>query len=340
MVEIYDEIQSNIKELISLDNKSRKKDIIKKLARNIELAIKEDNARILNQFKIIEKPAQLDSIAELIKWIIKDKKLDIGDTTLYDSLEQKYKKEREKIGQSDIVRLSDNYVRDHSDELLDRIKDLNRGAAKDIKIKVRKETIDLQGWNSLIALELVKIAKKIDETEEPDKELEKEIADRLKMVRDGRFATTWAHYEAIVAAVNTTKSLTHAIEEEQIPLRREEIITNEHACGECFCAGEPRSNCNCHCHRTTQDMTTKGLKWAIKHNKKLGEFDETMKRLGNTDRDDICPSMKSLFTNPNMDKHLSSNDKMNLLVKHIEKETCIRCEMFLNAHPEFFSEKK
>jgi hypothetical protein len=340
MGEIYKEIEDNIKELISLDNKTKKKDVIKRLAKNLETAIKQDDPRIINLLQLLEKPKQLDSVVDLIKWIIKDKQLDIGDTTLYDSLDDKYKKEREKTGEAKIVRLSDNFIKEHTDELLERIKTLNKGAAKDIKIKIKKDTIDLQGWNSLISLELVELAKKIDETEETDKELEKEIAERLRMVRDARFATTWSRYEAIVAAVNTTKSLTNAIDEEYVPLKREIIINNEHNCDECYCDGEPKNSCKCHCHRTTQDMTTKGLKWAVKHNKRLGEFDEHMKRIGNTDHDDICPAIKTLFTNPNMDKHLSSSDKMNLLTKHIEKEQCIRCEMFLDDHPEFFKSDK
>ena len=117
-------------------------------------------------------------------------------------------------------------------------------------------------------------------------------------------------------------------------------MKNEKNCNECYCAGEPHAKCNCHCHRTTQEMTTKGLKWAVKHNKRLGEFDESMKRIADMDREDICPAMKTLFTNPNMDKHMSHDDKMNILTRHIEKEQCIRCEMFLESHPTFFEAKQ
>lgn len=340
---IYNEIEDILNELKDLDssNKDTKKEIIRKLAKKIEDGLKERNGRLLNQFRMIGQTEELSSIALYILWLINKYQMDISRTTVQGALEQKYKKETNPVQgvESPIIRLSDNYVLEHKDELVDRIKHLTQGAAKDIRIKTRKDTIDMQGWKSLISLELVELAKKIDEREEIDKELEKEIAERLRMVRDGRFATTWSHYEAIIAAVNCTKSLTFAIEEEKRPLTRDEITKNEGGCKECYCSGSPKNKCDCHCHRTTQAMTTKGLKWAIKHNKRLGEFDEYIKRIGNMEREDICPMIKTLFTNPNMDKHLTPDDKMNLLSKHIEREQCIRCEMFLDKHPDFFGKK-
>ena len=87
-------------------------------------------------------------------------------------------------------------------------------------------------------------------------------------------------------------------------------------------------------------MTTKGLKWALKHNPQLGEFDEHMKRIGNMDYEDLCPHIKTLFSNPNMDKHLTQDVKLNMLAAHIEREKCIRCDMFRDEHPEFFKLEK
>ena len=331
-----------LNELMKLDNKDDKlkKQRIRELADELSRLIKEKNPRILNQLKIINEPEEDKSILALVKWYRNKHNLSFSTDYISKCIPIKYIRIREsKGGESPMVRLSQNYVKDHLSELQEMIKEVTKGAAQDIKIKVRKETIDKQGWKSLIALELVELAKKIDEQEIVEPELEKEIAERLRMVRYGRFATTWAHYEAIIAACNTTKSLTHAIAEEHRPLTRGEIDKNEHNCRECFCEGAPKK-CTCHCHRTTQQMTTKGLKWAIKHNRRLGEFDEHYKRIGNTDHDDICPHIKSLFSNPNMDKHLSQDNKMDLLTKHIEDEQCIRCEMFLDEHPEFFKSEK
>lgn len=332
------DIETLIRELVNIDKRDHtlKKDKIRELSELLAKAIREKNPRILNQLKIIGEPEEEKSILALLKWYRDKYNLSFSTNYIRKCISKKYIRQISGKGESPIIRLSDNYIRDNLEEIQERIKKITQGKAQDIKIKLKKDTIDMQGWKSLIALELVLLAKKIEEDENIDKDLEKEIADRIRMVRDGRFATTWSHYEAIIAAAETTKSLTHAIAEEFRPLTIDEIDKNQKNCRECYCDGMPKNKCNCHCHRTTQEMTTKGLKWAIKHNKKLGEFDERYKRIGNTDRDDLCPHIKTLFTNPNMDKHLSQDDKLNLLTKHIETENCIRCQIFLDEHPEFF----
>jgi len=335
------DIENCIQRLIKVDrtNELSKKDIIQELANHLDVAILRNDARVLNQLKMLKLEVDVKSIVRLICWIRDKNNLSFSDDWIRKSLTKKYKDERGRITtqESPTVRLSDNYIKDNSNELLDRIKQLTKPPAPDIKIKVKKDSIDLQGWSRKTSLELVELAKKVDEDEEFSDELDDEIAERVRMVRDGRFATTWSRYEGIIAATNMTKSLTHAIAEEQRALTRIEIIHNEDSCSECYCDGEPKDKCTCHCHRTIQKMTTKGLKWAIKHNKRLGEFDETMRRLGDTDYDDICPFIKRMFTNPNMDKHLSRDNKMDILSNHIEKEQCIRCEMFLDKHPDFFA---
>jgi len=335
------DIESCIQRLIKVDrtNELSKRDIIQELANHLDSAILKNDARVLNQLKMLKLEADVKSIVRLICWIRDKNNLSFSDEWIRKSLSKKYKDDRGRTvtQESPTVRLSDNYIKENAEQLADRIKQLTKPPAPDIKIKVKKESIDMQGWTKKTALEMVELAKKIDEDEKLTSELDDEIAERLRMVRDGRFATTWARYEGIIAATNMTKSLTHAIAEEQRALTRSEIIHNEDSCSECFCDGFPKDKCSCHCHRTIQKMTTKGLKWAIKHNKRLGEFDETMKRLGDTDRDDICPFIKRMFTNPNMDKHLSKDNKMDILTNHIEKEQCIRCEMFLDKHPGFFN---
>jgi len=335
------DIEECIQTLIKIDRSTdlNKKDKIQELSIHLEKAINEKDARILNQLKMLNLDEDIKSILRLIYWIRDKNNLSFSNVWIAKCLSKKFKMEDmgRPSGESPTVRLTDNYIKENANELIDRIKQLTKPPAPDIKIKVKKESIDLQGWTKKTSLELVELAKKIDEDEEFEEDLDKEIAEKIRMVRDGRFATTWARYEAIIAATNMTKSLTHAIAEEQRPLTRVEITHNEHSCRECYCEGEPKNKCSCHCHRTIQKMTTKGLKWAIKHNKRLGEYDETMRRLGDTDRDDICPFIKRMFTNPNMDKHLSRDNKMDILTNHIEKEICIRCETFLDAHPKFFS---
>ena len=336
------EIEVSINKLIRLDEITvkEKKEIILEIGDKLEKAIKNRSPRTLNRLKLLGLKEETQSIAQLISWIIEKNNLSIGKTWLYHEVPKKWKHEKTSSGESDIVRLSDKYLEEHAEELMEKLRRITQGPAKDIKLKTKKtDDIDKQGWNTKTALALVLLAKKIDE-EGVEKELDDEISDKINMVKDGRFATTWGRYEAIVVAVQTTKSLTHAIEEEQRPLTREEITKNENNCKECYCEGSPKSKCDCHCHRTTQAMTTNGLKWAIKHNKRLGEFNESIKRISDMEREDICQSMKRLFTNPNMDKHLTHDDKMNLYTRHIEKEQCIRCEMFLEEHPEFFKSDK
>jgi hypothetical protein len=339
---IDQQIEDNITLLIKIDkeNEKKKQETILELARNLQVAIKQQSPRTMNRLKMLNLPTDNTAIARFIIWIIKNNKLSIGKSWVYENIPKTCKEEYDSKGRSPEVLLSNNYIKEHAEELLYKIKELVRTPAKDIKIKIRKDVIDQQGWKTRIAYALVQLAKKVEEDETVDEELDKEISEKINMVKDGRFATTWARYEAIVVATNTTKSLTKAIEEEWTPLKRQEIMKNEKGCRECYCSGEPHAKCNCHCHRTTQEMTTKGLKWAVKHNKRLGEFDESMKRIADMDREDICPAMKALFTNPNMDKHMSHDDKMNILTRHIEKEQCIRCETFLDLHPTFFEAKQ
>jgi len=326
---------------ISKANKQQLKPLIIKLTRNLAKTLKRPEVIIWAKLEGIENPQPKD-VCRILLRLKKKNDWVFSRTTLYDYCPAEFKEtQKEQSNENKPVRLTDDYLKENIEDIMDRIKEINKGPAKDIKIKVRKDMVDLQEWNNELSLELMLLAKKIHETfEEKDKELIKEIAERVRMARDARFATTWAHYEGIVAAVSASKSLNKAIEEEKYPLTRIEVIKNEHSCRECYCDGEPKvsgkSSCKCHCHRTVQEMTTKGLKWALKHNKKLGEFDEHYKRIGNMDHEDLCPHIKTMFTNPNMDKHLTQDTKLSLLSAHIEREKCVLCEMFRDSHPDFF----
>lgn len=341
---IVDEREKLISEIssISKNAKERLKPLIQKLAVNIANSLDRPEVKIWAKNEGIDSPEKKD-VARIILRLKKKNEWAFGRTALYDYIQAEYKDTQlEQSQENKPVRLTDDFLKDNEEMIMERLKKLNQGAAKDVKIKTKKDEIDLQNWNNPLSLELALLAKKIDEeyTDE-QKELIKEIADRVRMARDARFATTWAHYEGIVVAINASKSLTKAIDEEKYTLTREEIDNNEKKCEECYCHGAPKKDCGeCHCHRTVQEMTTKGLKWALHHNRRLGEFDEHFKRIGNMDHEDLCPHIKSLFSNPNMDKHLSHDDKLNMLSAHIEREQCIRCEMFKDEHPDFFKEGK
>jgi hypothetical protein len=342
---VVDERERLISEISNISKiaKGQLKPLIQKLAANIAGSL--DRPEVKNWAKLegIENPETKDVIRIILR-LKKKNEWAFSRTMIYDYIQPEYKDTQiEQSQENKPQRITDDFLLSEKwDELEERRKELLKGPAKDVKIKTKKDEIDLQDWNNPLSLELVLLAKKIhDEYDEKQKEIIKEIADRIRMVRDARFATTWAHYEGIVVAINASKSLTKAIDEEKYTLTRDEIDKNEKKCEECYCHGAPKKDCGeCHCHRTVQEMTTKGLKWALKHNKRLGELDEHFKRIGNMDHEDLCPHIKALFSNPNMDKHLSFDDKLNMLSSHIEREQCIRCEMFKEEHPDFFKEGK
>ena len=342
---IYDDISEKIQQLVLIDKSSAKskKELIQKIAKDIDKAIQEKNPRILNQFKMIGKEPEQKNIAYYLNRIREDKELSFKSAWLYKCLDGRYKTERDTKGSAPTVRLTQNYVNDHIDELKEMLKEATKGPAKDIKVKIKKDEIDTQGWNNIVAFELVQLAKKLEEDKsDVDPDFLKEIALRIKMVKDARFATTWARYEAISVAVNCSKSLTKALEDEKHNLSRDELNRNEKNCRECYCQGSPKPECKkCHCHRMTQDMTTKGWKWAKKHNRPLAEFDEHFAQIGNMDNEDLCPHIKALFTNPNMNKFVNQEDKLDMFHKHIDgKDGCVKCDLFYQEHPDFFKTDK
>lgn len=344
MSDFIKERESIISELneISSNVTKKLKPLIQKLADNISKTLDRPEVKIWAKNEGIDNPTEKD-IARIILRLKKKNNWSFGRTAIYDYIQPQYKDSDHITQENKPQRITDDFLLSEKwNELEERRKQLMKGPAKDIRVKTKKDEVDLQGWNNELSLELTLLAKKIHDEydEEKQKELIKEIAERVRMARDARFATTWARYEGIVVAISAAKSLTKAIEDEKYSLTRDEIIRNEHNCRECYCQGEPKAEgsgkCKCHCHRTVQEMTTKGLKWALKHNKKLSEFDEHFKRIGNMDYEDLCPHIKTLFSNPNVDKHVSHDDKLNMLETHIEREQCVKCEMFRDEHPEFF----
>lgn len=135
-------LEDIIKELIELDgsNKVKKKDIVIRLAKELKLLIEQKNYRILNQLSMLNLDEDPKSIAHLINWICKKNKLSISRTWILNNLPREFKQEKgqEKSEEKPVVRLTDNFITEHKDELLERIKELTKGPAQDIKIKVRR----------------------------------------------------------------------------------------------------------------------------------------------------------------------------------------------------------
>ena len=165
----------------------------------------------------------------------------------------------------DVDALTNEEIYLAKEKLKDRIKSIECGSAKDIKIKAGKTDIDQYDWKSPLAYELAKLAIKMEsEYDRQDPKIIKEISKHVRMARDGRFATPLQNYEAIIVASNATTSLKDVCEGEWTFKSRWEIEDDENHCPECKtrllqCA---TNKCNHVCHDVLKPMTTKGLKYA------------------------------------------------------------------------------
>ena len=320
---------------------------ILELAYIYEEAIEEKNTIVLTKIKNIkerntnEEPSVKD-IALLINKLREDNFKMISQSWLYKILPEKYrhlyKKEEVKL---DEISDKDLYVM--KDDLLRRIKDMERGPSQDIKVKETKEDIEKYNFECFVAGELAKLAIKMekDHKEKHDPKLCTKISKHVKSARDSRFATTQMEYEALIVACNSTTSLAHVVEGEYGFKTRWEIEEDEKNCRLCRDKLEcVATKCKCTCHDVVKPMTTKGLKFAINSNKALKELDDRMKQIMNEDWSDICPFGKILLKNPKIDKYMKNSSKKKIIASHIEKDNCNQCESFLEDNPNFFDTGK
>ena len=313
------------------------------LARLYEQALEERNQLVLAKIKNIkernrnEEP-NIKDIALLINKVREENFKLISQAWIYRLLPEKYKHEYKKE-ETNIDQISDKELYIMKDDLLRRIKDMDRGPAQDIKVKETKEDIEKYNFECFVAGELAKLAVKMekDHKEKHDPKLCTKISKHVKSARDSRFATPMMEYEALIVACNSTTSLANVVQGEYGFKTRWEIEEDERNCRECRdkieCAA---TKCKCPCHAVVKPMTTKGLKFAINSNKYLKELDERMKQIMNEDWSDICPFGKILLKNPKIDKYMKSASKKKIIASHIEKDNCNQCESFLEDHPNFF----
>lgn len=326
---------------ISKISDSIKKDIkplVQKLAKNIGDNIK--SHEIVNMAKIegIDDP-ELTDVARILNRLRKKYDWSFGKTALYSYVQKQYKKiEVESYEQP--VRVNDNYIETHIDELKEKIKEFERKyiPAKDIITKARIDEMEKYTWNCHVAEELALLAIKMEhEHNKHEDKLCKEYAKRARMVRDSRFATDSNSYDAIILACNSTQSLKNAISGEWEFKTIWEVKDDEDKCKECIRDNCRKEHCNHECHRVVRPMTTKGLKWAIKTNDNLKELDSQVKRLM-TISNDICKIGKMLLENPKTKKLLGVVEIKKLMYSHIEKDDCLQCDLFLEKNTKFFKE--
>lgn len=340
-----------IKEIKDFSKES--KPVIKKkileLAVIYEHAIQEQNPVIINKIKSIKsKNRQLvnedvneKDVALLINSIREENFDLVSHTWLYKLLPEKYKHTyvtEEKKAED----ISDKELYIMKDDLLKRIRDMDKGPAQDIKVKETKEDIEKYNFECFVAGELVKLALKMEKEHRSkhDPNLCTKLSKHVKSARDGRFATPMMEYEALIVACNSTTSLANVVQGEWGFKTRWEVEEDEKNCRQCIdkinCVA---SKCTCPCHAIVKPMTTKGLKFAINTNKYLKELDDRMKQIMNEDWSDICPFGKILLKNPKIDKYMKNSSKKKIISAHIEKDNCDQCESFLEDHPNFFDIK-
>jgi hypothetical protein len=331
----------------SEDVKPLVKTKILQLAKIYEEAIQEKNNIVITKIKNIkgrhtnEEP-NIKDISLLINKLREDNFKLISQTWIYKILPEKYrhtyKKDEVKLDE-----ISDKELYVMKDDLIRRIKDMERGPSQDIKVKETKEDIERYNFECFVAGELAKLAIKMekDHKEKHDPKICTKISKHVKSARDSRFATTQMEYEALIVACNSTTSLAHVVEGEFGFKQRWEIEEDEKNCRNCRDRIEcVSSKCKCPCHDVVKPMTTKGLKFAINSNKALKELDDRMKQIMNEDWSDICPFAKIVLKNPKINRYMKNNSKKKIIASHIEKDDCVQCESFLEDNPNFFDTGK
>jgi len=325
--------------LLEKDAVKDKKQIILDLSKNLDKSLKQKRPDIMNQLQILSLEPDVRSISTLIKRIRDKNNWSVSDKWIELVLPAHYKREtKPSTTQAEAVYLSDNYLKENADIILSRIKDVTKGPAKDIKVKERIKDVEEYDWACHFAQELVKLAINMEKEHEGkhDKSLCSEYAKRAKSTRDRRFATSINNYEAIIIGVHASTSLKNAIAGEWEFLTRWDIQDNEIKCTECLGHAQcEKEKCGCVCHRVIKPMTTKGLKYAIKTNEYLKDWDKQIQRLTLLNND-ICRIGKVLLEYKKTEEFLDLRDKKKLIFNHIERDECLQCEIFLEKHPKFF----
>jgi len=331
--EIIDKI-SNISEHLSHELKP----LIQKLADSIAKNLNREEIKNMAALEGIENPQKTD-IAIIINRLREKYNWTFGKTTLYTYIQNEYKNTViEKYSQP--VRVNDLYLENNFDELWPKLKEIHkkRMPSKDIISKSKIDEMQRYDWKCWFAQELAFLAIKMEQEhdEKHDDTLCKEYAKRGRTTRDSRFATDINSYEAIILAMNSAQSLKNAIAGEWEFKTFWEILEDMGNCKECRGLEQCKhEKCKCQCHRVIRPMTTKGLKYAIKTDEKLQEWDKRVKGLVAI-QNDLCRIGKIILDNPKTKKLLGENEMRKLINAHIERDECLQCDLFLEKNPQFF----
>ena len=334
---------------ISDNVKKHLKPLIQELAKNIGDNINKAEIKNLASLEGIKDPETKD-VASILERLRKKYEWSFGKTTLYNYIQKEYKDGKVQE-YTQPVRVNDNYIESHIDELKDKIRDYEKKntPAKDIITKARLQDVEkYESWNCHMAGELAQLAIKMENEHnakddkrnhlcQHEDKLCKDYSKKIKMVRDSRFATDANSYDAILLGANSTQSLKNSISGEWEFKTVWEVKNDEDDCRECIHENCRHEKCKHECHRVVRPMTTKGLKYAIKTNEDLKELDKRIKYLVEVDND-ICRMGKMLLQNPKSKKQLGVAAIKRLMYAHIEKEECTQCDLFLTKNVTFLDD--
>ena len=334
---------------ISDNVKKHLKPLIQELAKNIGDNINKAEIKNLASLEGIKDP-EVKDVASILERLRKKYEWSFGKTTLYNYIQKEYKDGKVQE-YTQPVRVNDNYIESHIDELKDKIRDYEKKntPAKDIITKARLVDVEkYESWNCHMAGELAQLAIKMENEHNAKDEksnhlcqhedkLCKDYSKKIKMVRDSRFATDANSYDAILLGANSTQSLKNSISGEWEFKTVWEVKNDEDDCRECIHENCRHEKCKHECHRVVRPMTTKGLKYAIKTNEDLKELDKRIKYLVEVDND-ICRMGKMLLQNPKSRKQLGVAAIKRLMYAHIEKEECTQCDLFLSKNVTFLDD--
>ena len=334
---------------ISDNVKKDLKPLIQDLAKNIGDNINKAEIKNLAVLEGIKDP-EIKDVASILERLRKKYEWSFGKTTLYNYVQKEYKDGKVQE-YTQPVRVNDNYIESHIDELKDKIRDYEKKntPAKDIITKARLVDVEkYESWNCHMAGELAQLAIKMENEHNAKDEksnhlcqhedkLCKDYSKKIKMVRDSRFATDANSYDAILLGANSTQSLKNSISGEWEFKTVWEVKNDEDDCRECIHENCRHEKCKHECHRVVRPMTTKGLKYAIKTNEDLKELDKRIKYLVEVDND-ICRMGKMLLQNPKSKKQLGVAAIKRLMYAHIEKEECTQCDLFLSKNVTFLDD--
>jgi len=346
-------IIGEIREIDAKVNKVKLKDLVLELADHISKGIDEQRPEVMARFKVIlaentQRPRGQDRIDKklislLIQKIAAKNFTTISKVWIINCLPDEYKEAHSNYPKRDVQisadDISDANLLNITQDLKKRMRDMeNLGPAKEIKIKNELESVRNHNWTCDMSDELVKLAIKLENEHSHDHKGEycTMSAKAIRMARDKRFATTYSRYQAIVVSAEFTRSLASLAGDEVEVLSRWEVHDNEKQCRECIDQTHCRAEkCNHGCHDFKKEMTTKGIKWAMRETQELNELEKHMQALNN-DTDDMCEMIKIVMLNPKL--KMSQSERKNIMAKHLKIDRCDECTYYTTENPNFFKE--